>query len=564
MRLPQRLLLVVLGMAVAAVGVAGAGISGVVELPGSVGGFACANVAAERGLDFVGSYGTTVADDEMGASMQRNMGNGAAVGDINDDGYLDVLLLGQAGHPSRLFANIAAADGGRRFSDITDAAGLGGLTGLSRAAQFADLDADGDLDLVVANDRDPAGILPPSRLFRNDGTGRFTDVTAGSGFDLSGYLVGGLALVDYNHTGRLSIYVSMWTLEVKRTPLGLHPDGHWPGENRLYENLGGMRFRDVTDDAGLAGVHEDTFSALFHDWDGNGSPDLYLAVDHREDRFYRNDDGHFTDVSAAMNVGHLGTAEKIAAGDVDGDGSIDLYVTNVTDPEDNFGTKPPGNTLLLAQRSSSGAITFLDDATHRGVRATGWGWGTVFTDTNLDGAPDLFAVQGFDEVVDIFSKPLRDDRAYLFANDGSGHFSATSETGCDVPGDQRSLVEFDYNRDGRPDYLITQVNLPVLLLENRGRTGNWLTIQLARGFGHDTNAHVTVTAGGRTSSHLIVGGGSFLAGPPAEAYVGLGEAAVADLVSVAWDDGTSVTLRNVPANRLIRVGPNGRLDDGRG
>src|SRR6202008_739241 len=166
--------------------------------------------------------------------MQQNMGNGAAVGDYDADGYLDVLLLGQAGNPSRLFHNGAAADGFRRFEDVTQAAGLAGITANARVAQFVDLNGTGRPDLVIAADYWPGGPEGGSRILRNDGDGTFTDVTAGSGFDPSGYIVGGMTFADYDGSGRQSIWLSYWTAEVAGDPGRTEIKGQFPGHNRLY------------------------------------------------------------------------------------------------------------------------------------------------------------------------------------------------------------------------------------------------------------------------------------------------------------------------------------------
>ena len=169
------------------------------------------------------------APDAYGTLMQENMGNGAAVGDYDGDGYLDVLLLGQAGHQTKLFRNDPAPDGGRRFTDVTDAAGLGGVTSNARVAQFVDLSGSGRPDLVIAADYIPGGPGGPSQILRNDGDGTFTDVTAGSGFDPEGYIVGGMTFADYDGTGRQSIYLSYWTEELAGDPARHGDQGRVPG-----------------------------------------------------------------------------------------------------------------------------------------------------------------------------------------------------------------------------------------------------------------------------------------------------------------------------------------------
>jgi enediyne biosynthesis protein E4 len=511
----------------------------------------CVDVAATVGLAFEGRYGPVMTDDSGGIVMQRNIGNGAAVGDIDRDGDLDVYLLGQAGHPNALFRNDLDARTGRvRYTEVGEAAGVAD-TGLSRVAHFADLDGDGWLDLVLLNDTDRSGGHPPSRLFRNLGDGTFEDVTAGSGFDPVGYIVGGATASDVDGDGDLDIYVALWTMELGGSVPNLPVEGVFPGMNRLYRNEGGFRFTDVTRETGLAGISRDTFTPIFHDFDGDGDQDLYLPVDHREDLYFEQVDGVFEDRSEEAGVGHVGNDMGVAIADVDGNGALDLYVTNINDPEENFGKKPRGNTLLLAD-VVDGKARFTDAAYDYGVRDTAWGWGTAFVDIDLDGDLDLYAVQGFDEFVDIYSKSLRDARAVLFRSVGMGEpFERTEGTGCDAEGDQRALVAFDHDRDGDVDLLVTQVDGPVLLLENRTkRAGRSLTVRLDGPGGAGAGSRVDVTVGGVTASQLVIHGGSYLAGPPLEAVFGLGDAEAADQVRITDARGHVTTLRDVPAGEL--------------
>lgn len=507
----------------------------------------CRDVAAEVGLEFDNPYGEVLAVEDVGKVMQRNMGNGAAVGDYDRDGDLDVFLVSNEGSLTGLFRNELSETGTARFTDVTDPAGVADR-GLGRVAHFADLDGDGWLDLLVVNDHMP-GELPPSRVFANRRDGTFEDVTEGSGFHPSGYLVGGAALADFDRDGDLDVYLSYWTRELRRTPVGAPIRGAWPGENRYYENLGGFVFREATDAVGLHGVTQDTFTAVPHDFDADGDLDLYLAVDHRADRYFENRQGTFVDASAEAGVGHRGNDMGVAVGDVDGNGTFDLFVTNVYDPQGAYGLDPPGNTLLMVERSG-GAARFVDEAEERGVQKTAWAWGATFVDIDLDTDQDLFVVQGFDEfIADDFE--LDGATASLLLNDGTGTFSDAADASCDIPGDQRTVVPFDFDRDGDPDLLITQVALPAVLLENTSE-GNTLTVALDATDPASAGATIEVTAGDVTMRRLLLAGGSYLAGMPLESYFGLGDHERAD-VRVTWATGDEATYIGVAAGELLRA-----------
>jgi hypothetical protein len=518
----------------------------------------CSNVAAQRGLAFRGAYGTTpAATDPMSAMMLRNMGNGAAVADVFGDGSLDVLLLGQLGHPNRLFRNQLTATGVADFVDVTEAAGLGSKGG-SRAAAFADLDGDGKPDLIVMNDWDGAKAGSPSKLYRNQGDGTFADVTPDSGFTPVGYLVGGLSLADYNHDGRLDIFVTYWTMELGGDPGrdAMAIKGRFPGENRLYENLGDMRFRDVTADVHLGQTTADSFTTVFADFTGDGWPDLYVALDHRADQLYENLGGTFRLASAEHGVGHVGNDMGVAVTDLESDGMLDLYATNITDPNDQFGTGS-GNTLLVGRRGPDGTVTYVDDAAAAGVDDTGWGWGTAFTDLDLDGRLDLYVVQGMQEFIAQQSPELRNQKARVFLGTDTGGFKAATNDGCDLPGDQRTVIPFDYDRDGAPDLLITQVAYSTVLLENGSTGKHWLTVDLSRAGAQAAGARVAVGAAGSRTTQVALYGGSYLAGMPMELYFGLGSAATADQVSVTWADGTVSDLGSMPGDRIVHLTPAG-------
>jgi len=478
--------------------------------------------------------------------QQRITGTGVAVGDYDGDGDLDLYLLAQTGFPNRLLRN-DLDQGLRQFTDVTPPA-LADL-GLSRVAHFADLDNDGDLDLLLVNDDDGDAATPPSRVYRNDGGGAFTDVTATSGFRPIGYLHAGAALADYDGDGLLDVYVTTWAAE------GGTGNPGFAGENHLYRNLGGLLFQDVTAEQGLDGFEHDSFTAIFKDFDGDHLPDLYLAVDHTSDQFWFNGGGSFLNATLATGVTHTGNDMGVAPADFDDDGDLDLYVTNITDPTGLNGTTQ-FNVLYLNQYAATGQVTFFDEALARGAEDTKWGWGVEWVDVENDGDLDLVAVNGYDEWVLTFlgtTSPVYGTPPYLLLNDGTGHFTRRLGAGLDDPSDDRALVAFDYDRDGDLDLVINGHGHPARLFENRSTgAGHWLEVVLAPD-SKAVGATVYATTGTKTRRRDVIAGRSFLAGTPSEVHFGLGAAAFVDTLTVEWADGTQQTFTNVSADQVLRL-----------
>ena len=513
----------------------------------------CVNVAAAVGLNVRGAYGTTVAPGPMGAMMQRNMGQGAAVGDYDSDGDLDVYLVTANGHPNRLFRNELRPSGTARFTDVTEAAGVGD-TGLGRLAHFADLDGDRRLDILLLNDRHPDGRLSPSRLYRNAGDGTFVDATEGSGFDPVGFIVGGASLADPDADGDLDVYVAYWTQELGGDPGLREVRGIYDAENRFYRNDGDFRFTEIAREAGLSGIRRDTFSSVFLDFDGDRDLDLFVAVDHLADLYYEQISPlRWEDRSVAVGATHTGNDMGVAAADLGSDGSVDLFATNITDPKGEFGTSQ-GNVLSAVERGQDGTLRFVDRAAAMGVTDTAWGWGTSFLDVDLDADLDLFVAQGMDEFVSATSPAVRDATSALFLGDGET-FTRATDSGCDVGGDQRAALAFDYDRDGDQDVLMTQVAFSTVLLENRTPAGRSITVDLGDGGAAAAGARVAVRTGERVVTQFVLAGGSYLAGPPLEAVFGLGTAPAADEVRVTWADGRETVVRDVAAGSVIRPVP---------
>ncbi len=505
-------------------------------------------------VDFVGTYGSVFpavsSQGPFHEMMFLNQGNGAAVGDYDSDGDLDIYLLGQLNQPNVLLRNDLDL-GSEWFTDVTATAGVGDL-GLSRVAHFVDLNNDGHLDLLLINDDDGSNNYSPSRIFENNGDGTFFDRTSTANFRPTGYLRCGAAVADYDRDGLLDVYVTNWGF----AGVGGSPD--FPGVNRLYRNLGNFTFQDVTGAVGLGGLARDSFSAILHDFDGDHFPDLYVALDNSSDEFYWNQSGTFVNETSGVGLAHVGTDMGISCADFDDDGDLDLYVTNISDPDGAFGPSQ-GNPLHVNRADTVGSTQFVDEAVLRGAGDTAWGWGVEFVDWDNDGDLDIVAGNGFDEFVEFVApgSSILGTPTVLLENDSTGNFTRVFTPDLNVSEDSRALIAFDYDRDGDEDLLITNMNQPARLLENRTATqGHWLDVTAVQSAGSNRNAvgaAIYATVGPKTMRRDFIVGDSFLAGTPSEVHFGLGVATTVDSLEVHWTDGNQTTYPNVYGDRLIQI-----------
>jgi hypothetical protein len=444
------------------------------------------NVSAGSGLDVAGHF------------------MGVAIGDVNNDGWPDVVLTGFRG--VRLFLN----NGNCTFTEVTKEAGLDSLH-WATSASFIDFDRDGWLDLVVVNyvAYDPAPRLPGAG-YRNDFS---------------------------------------------------HPSAFNGASACLYRNLGKQadgkaRFRDVTVSSGLGRRPSAGLGVLCADLNGDGWPDILVANDSRPNHLWINQkDGTFQEEAVlrgcAYNVAGRAEANMgIACGDMKGNGLFDLVITHLTEETNTYWQQGP-------------AGFFTDRTNEVGLAATKWrgtGFGVALADFNHDGHLDLAVVNGRvyrTPGVASTSFDWRDyaERDQLFANDGNGKFRDLSPANpalSAAPHVGRALCVGDICGNGRVDLLATYVNGPARIYRNVApQAGHWLMIQaIVPEWKRDAyGAVVTVTAGSRKWTRLIQPGSGYLGSNDPRAHFGLGATDRVDAIRVAWPDGS---LEDFPGSAVDR------------
>lgn len=247
------------------------------------------------------------ADVAWGHQPSTNFGPGAAVSDYDRDGDLDIYFCDSQGHPNHLYRN----DGSGSFTEVGAAAGVADTASYSQMALFIDLNNDGWDDLVVFNNREPITNTKPPRVFENNKDGTFTDRTSGSNLEVDDPIIGGAGAGDYDHDGDLDISVGGWSDQVAY----------------LYRNDGNFTFTDVTAASGakpLTGILSH-WTITHIDLDNDGWQDIFAAVDFDENYVMRNNqDGTFTDMTSGSGINHTGNDMGVAIADIDNDFDLDL------------------------------------------------------------------------------------------------------------------------------------------------------------------------------------------------------------------------------------------------
>ena len=484
----------------------------------------------------------------------ERMTGGAAAGDFDGDGAIDLLVTRLDGH-DLLFRN--RGDG--RFEEVSGEVGLQRWNLASNGAVWGDIDNDGDLDLFITTVGDTRHYL----FVNHDGEFSEEGLERGAAVDTGDRRIGfSAAFGDYDLDGFLDLHVTEWR------PAQLV--GEAVAGVRLLRNLGAEapgHFEDVTEAAGvqMEGVVSQTqaqltegtfaFGSTFVDLDNDGWPELAVASDFGTSRlFWNNGDGTFSDGTLDARVGTAQNAMGTTFGDYDADGDLDWFVTSVF----SFSSGSPGG---AAEGTKDGNRLFRNDGGRRFTDATddadvrngSWGWGAAFFDADNDGDLDLTMTNGMEMM------PGYDaDATRFWENDGAGRFlSRSTDVGLDDIEDGKGLLVFDADSDGDLDvFVVNNASQPLFYRNQSNNPGRWLRVSLEgttsnrQGLG----ARVSLFAEGLPEQIREAGVATHFLGQSEDTlHFGLNDAPTADLI-IRWPASNLVTtLTNIPANTWIQV-----------
>jgi enediyne biosynthesis protein E4 len=493
--------------------------------------------------------------------MPETLGSGAAFIDANSDGWPDVVLINGRDWVPRGRKSVQALYRNNKngtFTDVTAASGLDvQLYGMGVAV--GDYDNDGRDDLYIT-------ALEGDRLFRNEGNFKFRDVTKASGIANANFGTSA-AWVDYDKDGLIDLFVAnyvQWSIEtdIRCTLDGTNksyctPEAYKGIASRLYKNVGGGRFQDVTRKAGVGDPTSKSLGVAILDYDQDGWPDIFVANDTQPNKLYRNNrNGTFTDEGVASGVaysedGVARGAMGVDAGDYDRSGRPHLLIGNFSNQ-------------MLALYHNEGSRLFVDQAPQNTVGQTSLlylAFGVFFFDYDLDGHLDIFAANGHIEesITKVQPKVAYKQAPLLFRNLGTGRFEHVSPSlgpAFNVPQVARGAAYGDYDRDGDLDILITNNHGPARLLRNDG--GNrrqWITI---RAVGTKSNrsglgaiVRIQSTSGKQWS--MVRSGSSYASQSDLPLTFGLGKDTIVQAIEVEWPSGVKDRVTNVPARQFVTI-----------
>jgi enediyne biosynthesis protein E4 len=533
-------------------------------------------------------------------------GAGVATGDINNDGLPDIFFTANHKAGNKLYLN----KGNLKFEDITEKAGVAGVSDWCTGVTMADVNGDGLLDIYTCAVGNQFGLSGKNELYINRGDGKFSPEAAAYGLDFSG-LSTQAAFFDYDHDGDLDMYL----LNHSKKPHSniIHASnrkGYDPvAGDRLYRQdriNGVIRFTDVSKEAGIYQSNLGYgLGIAIADFNNDGWEDIYIGNDfHENDYYYLNQgDGTFKE-AGEQYFGHYSRFSMgNDAADYNNDGHIDVVTVDMLPPDEKtlktYGSDENPNNYLVKlglngyqhqysrnclQQNNGNGRSFTETALMSGVWATDWSWAPLFADFDNDGNKDLFISSGIvKRPVDmdyvqfvsaqqmmkglestdkydaetIEKMPDGASHPFFFKGTGSSKFEPVSDswgTGG-MRGYFNGAAYADLDKDGDLDMVINCINAPAVVLKNNAPPANYLRITAlgdsANSFGIGLQAYVY--SGGKMQMQQLMPTRGFQSASEPVLHFGMGTLTKADSVVIVWPGGQYQTLMGVACNKLLSV-----------
>ncbi|TVR89432.1 MAG: RNA-binding protein [Saprospirales bacterium] len=540
-------------------------------------------------------------------------GAGVAAGDISGNGYPDLYFVSTMG-PNKLYLN----KGNYEFEDITESAGLTAAEGFQTGVTMVDINGNGLLDIYISVTGKETGSIKRNLLFINNGDLTFTESAAEFGLDAESNS-NHANFFDMNGNGYLDVYMinhpltfqEAVTLRLRQREDGstyrlTHPRTPYESD-RLYRNNGGF-YEDITAQAGMENSAYG-LSVIISDINLNGLPDIFVGNDYIEpDHLYINKgNGVFEDKAMTYFRQMCQNSMGADIADFNNNGLPDIVVLDMVAEdharykelmnvmtvsrhnlmlEYDYGHQYVRNVLQMnAGQNANGDLEFSEIGRLAGVSNTDWSWGALFADFTNNTLKDLYIANGYlRDVTDLDyvvytldsinrtggvtnvrfpdintvlelvpSNPLPN---YLYLNQGDlTFFDATATYGIDQPTFSSGSIYVDLNRDGNLDLVVSNINSPALVVQNKGSNNNYLQITTT-GPGNNTRGIGTkawATTGELTQYLELNGNRGFFSTSEHMLHFGLGDNEQVDQLLIVWPDNTFQKLHNVEANQRIHI-----------
>jgi hypothetical protein len=521
------------------------------------------DIAKTSGVDFV-----NYASHTSRKYLPEAMGGGVALFDYNNDGLLDIFFVNGAAlqdpmppgampvksgpkYWNRLYRN----NGDGTFTDVTGKAGVQG-TGYGMGVAVADYDNDGFPDLYVTN-------VGRNILYHNNGNGTFTDVTASAGVAASGWSAGAV-FVDYDRDGKLDLFVSRYlTWDFSHDVFcGLakaggraycHPDQFPPITHLLFHNEGNGRFRDVSQESGIARFPGKGLGVAINDYDRDGWPDIAVANDSFPEQLFHNlRNGKFENVALSTGFAYDDDGNTFAGmgidfADYDNDGWPDIFVNALAKQKYALFHNRAGKFEYASDPAGVAAPTLNHS-----------GWGAKFIDADNDGAKDLFIGQG--HVMDNIQMTQPDvhylEPPMLLRNIAGKFIDISPQSGLifSKPLAARGVAFGDFNNDGFVDVVINCNDEPAVVLKNSGNANHWLVVNTvgvkSNRDGIGAQLHLTAEDG-KQQYAIVSTASSYLSASDKRVYFGLGNCKLVKDLEIDWPSGIVDHFHDLKAGQIF-------------